>query len=122
MKRRFTASRACGSAFLIAAVFAVAGLATPQPAEAHDWTLWHGCRGPYGCMGSARTFDNHTKLRVCDTKVDGNRVRGWYNLAQYQFPTGWAPSGGCIYWAVAYSYTAFNVCVQRHGCAGWAHR
>ncbi len=105
---------------IVFGALAVAGLAQGVPAQAHDWTLWHGCQGPIGCYGNATIYYHHSRLRVCDTKADGNRVRAWYNFADVRIlPTAWAPNQGCIRWGAGHAFQVFKVCVERRGCTGW---
>lgn len=114
---------------IMAGVVIIAGLVPPASAQAHDWTLWHGCRPQIGCAGSARTLDDHKDIRVCDTQKDGRRVRAWTTLLNNIFEgieggfhkahTDWAPSSRCLLVENGYPLQEFNVCVEGMDCRGW---
>ncbi|WP_437605235.1 hypothetical protein WMF20_29255 [Sorangium sp. So ce834] len=68
---------------------------------------------------------NSTRFWWCDSQIDGNKVRAWYELASLRQPgvvqTEWAPSQGCIMVRSLSrdNLKRFRVCTQQEGCSEW---
>jgi hypothetical protein len=63
-------------------------------------------------------------VTVCDTSLDGNRVRAnfWEPLSGDVYASGWAPSGGCWSEWASDAYD-LRVCVEGSGgCSAWHDR
>jgi len=100
-------------------IFAVGLLSAVLAAPAQAYTLTHG-GGGYGYV------TNQHWLNVCDTQVDGHRVRLWYTtfFSDKAHPsiTGWAPSRGCHREGSIWGDRVFQfrVCIEAEGCTGWS--
>jgi len=96
-----------------AAALAMAGGALPAQAHSGHWIYVTG--------GQAK-FDG-TWLTVCDTAVDGNRVRAHLrsNTGNIYY-SGWAPSQSCNTEGHPTSIVQFRVCAENHGCSAWHDR
>lgn len=72
--------------------------------------------------GGKAKFDG-SFITVCDTAVDGNRVRAHLqsNTGNVYY-TGWAPSQGCTQEGHPSSITHFRVCAENVGCSAWHNR
>lgn len=79
--------------------------------------------GHYIYVSGGRAKFDGTFITVCDTAVDGNRVRAQLksNTSQIYY-TGWAPSQGCISEGHPTSILQFRVCAENVGCSAWHDR
>ncbi|CAA9240884.1 MAG: hypothetical protein AVDCRST_MAG41-1404 [uncultured Corynebacteriales bacterium] len=72
--------------------------------------------------GGKAKFDG-SWITVCDTAVDGNRVRAHlYRNDGQVFYTGWAPSQSCTTEGHPTSILRFRVCAENNGCSAWHDR
>jgi len=107
-------------ASFVAAAVALAVVGAGVPAQAHSGHYIYVYGGGYE-RGKAK-FDGGW-LTVCDTRVDGKRVRA--HLKSYTgniYYSGWAPSQACTTEGHPTSIVQFRVCAESYGCSSWHNR
>ena len=102
-----------GAAALAAGVTLAIANPTSASADSGHWIYVTGGKAMF----------SGSNITVCDTAVDGNRVRAQLmsNTSTIYF-TGWAPSQGCITEGHPTSIVQFRVCTENIGCSAWHNR
>lgn len=99
----------------VVAASAALAFANTTPASAHG--------GHWIYVTGGKAMFSGSWIDVCDTAVDGNRVRAHLmsNTGTIYF-TGWAPSQGCTSEGHPTSITQYRVCAENIGCSSWHNR
>lgn len=105
---------------LVGGIVAAALVVMAVPALAHEVLIYHG-------NDTARVYDSHTKIFVCDNEQDGNWVRPHWRDVNLNLTIGnWdesGASGGCSTPnTLPSSAIEFRLCEEVVGCTEWTNK